>query len=52
MRVTGKPVIAAGGVSNLENLKELKRIGVEGAIIGQALYTGNIDLKAALQLSA
>lgn len=52
MRVTGKPVIAAGGVSNLENLKELKRIGVEGAIIGQALYTGNIDLKAALKIAA
>ena len=50
MRVTGKPVIAAGGVSNLENLKDLKRIGVEGAIIGQALYTGNVDLKAALNL--
>jgi len=51
MRVTGKPVIAAGGVSNLENLKDLKRIGVEGAIIGQALYTGNIDLKEALKMA-
>ena len=50
MRITGKPVIAAGGVSNLDNLKDLKRIGVEGAIIGQALYTGNIDLKEALNL--
>jgi phosphoribosylformimino-5-aminoimidazole carboxamide ribotide isomerase len=44
------PVIAAGGVSSLENLRELRRIGVEGAIIGQALYTGNIDLKQALEL--
>jgi phosphoribosylformimino-5-aminoimidazole carboxamide ribotide isomerase len=45
-----RPVIAAGGVSSLDNLKELKKIGVEGAIIGQALYTGNIDLKLALEL--
>ena len=46
------PVIAAGGVSNIENLKALKKIGVEGAIIGQALYTGNIDLKEALKVAA
>jgi phosphoribosylformimino-5-aminoimidazole carboxamide ribotide isomerase len=45
------PVIAAGGVSSLENLKVLKKIGVEGAIIGQALYTGNIDLKQALEMA-
>jgi phosphoribosylformimino-5-aminoimidazole carboxamide ribotide isomerase len=46
------PVIAAGGVSSLENVKVLKQIGVEGAIIGQALYTGNIDLKEALKIAA
>jgi phosphoribosylformimino-5-aminoimidazole carboxamide ribotide isomerase len=46
------PVIAAGGVSNIENLKALKKIGVEGAIIGQALYTRNIDLKEALKVAA
>jgi phosphoribosylformimino-5-aminoimidazole carboxamide ribotide isomerase len=44
------PVIAAGGVSSLENLLALKKIGVEGAIIGQALYTGHIDLKKALEI--
>jgi phosphoribosylformimino-5-aminoimidazole carboxamide ribotide isomerase len=42
------PVIAAGGVSSLEHLKKLQKIGVEGAIIGKALYTGDIDLKAAI----
>jgi len=42
------PVIAAGGVSSLEHLQGLRRIGVEGAIIGKALYTGDIDLKQAL----
>jgi phosphoribosylformimino-5-aminoimidazole carboxamide ribotide isomerase len=48
---TGLPVIAAGGVSSLEHLEKLKKIGVEGAIIGQALYTGNIDLKKALRVA-
>jgi len=42
------PVIAAGGISSLNHLRILKKIGVEGAIIGKALYTGNIDLKQAL----
>mgnify|MGYP000882396506 CR=1 FL=1 len=45
------PIIAAGGISSVENLKVLKRIGVEGAIIGQALYTGAIDLKQALSVA-
>ena len=42
-------IIAAGGISALEHLKELQKLGVEGAIVGKALYTGNIDLKAALK---
>ncbi|MDD5702059.1 MAG: 1-(5-phosphoribosyl)-5-[(5-phosphoribosylamino)methylideneamino]imidazole-4-carboxamide isomerase [Dehalococcoidales bacterium] len=46
-----RPVIAAGGVSSVENLKVLKKIGVEGAIIGKALYTGDIDLKEALEVA-
>jgi phosphoribosylformimino-5-aminoimidazole carboxamide ribotide isomerase len=45
------PVIAAGGISSLENLRELKRLGVEGAIIGKALYTGDINLKEAVAIS-
>ena len=42
------PVIAAGGVSRLEHLRRLKELGVEGAIIGKALYTGDIDLGDAI----
>lgn len=42
------PVIAAGGISKLEHLKRLKQVGVEGAIIGKALYTGDIDLREAI----
>jgi phosphoribosylformimino-5-aminoimidazole carboxamide ribotide isomerase len=44
------PVIAAGGISKLEHLKRLKQLGVEGAIIGKALYTGDIDLGEAIAL--
>jgi len=44
------PVIAAGGISALSHLKKLKEIGVEGAIVGKALYTGNINLKEALAI--
>lgn len=45
------PVIAAGGISSLEHLRVLRRIGVEGTIIGKALYTGDIDLKKALEVA-
>jgi len=41
-------VIASGGVSEVEHIRRLKLIGVEGVIIGKALYTGALDLKAAL----
>jgi len=54
-RASGLKVIAAGGVSSLEDiraLKELEPLGVEGVIVGQALYTGAVDLKAALTLAA
>lgn len=44
------PVIAAGGISKLNHLKKLKKLGVEGAILGKALYTGDINLKEALSL--
>jgi phosphoribosylformimino-5-aminoimidazole carboxamide ribotide isomerase len=45
---TGLPVIAAGGIASLDHLKRLFRIGVDGAIVGRAFYTGDIDLKEAL----
>ncbi len=43
-----QPVIASGGISSLNHLKMLKQLGVEGAIVGKALYTGDINLKQAL----
>ena len=42
------PILAAGGISSLAHLALLERLGVEGAIVGKALYTGNINLKEAL----
>lgn len=51
VRVVGIPVIASGGVSRLDDIKRLNEIGVEGAIVGKALYTGDLDLRAAYQLA-
>jgi len=48
---TNRPIIASGGVSSLadlEALKELTGIGVEGAIVGKALYAGAFTLSEAL----
>jgi len=42
------PVIAAGGISSLNHLRVLKKLGAEGAIVGKALYTGDINLKQAI----
>jgi phosphoribosylformimino-5-aminoimidazole carboxamide ribotide isomerase len=42
------PVIVAGGISRMEHLSRLKELGAEGAIIGKALYTGDIDLGGAI----
>lgn len=44
---TSLPIIASGGISNIAQLKRLAQIGVEGAIVGRALYTGDVDLEAA-----
>ncbi|NLW74378.1 MAG: 1-(5-phosphoribosyl)-5-[(5-phosphoribosylamino)methylideneamino]imidazole-4-carboxamide isomerase [Clostridiales bacterium] len=41
-------IIASGGVSTLDDLIALSRLGIYGAIIGRALYTGDINLKEAL----
>ena len=45
---TTLPIIASGGISSLSHLKRLSHLGVEGAIVGKALYTGNIRLDEAL----
>ena len=47
--IEGLNVTASGGVSSLEELEELKRIGTRAAILGKALYTGRLDLKTVIQ---
>ena len=42
-------VIAAGGIGGLNDLVALKRVGVEGAVIGKALYEGRFTFKEALK---
>lgn len=43
-------IIASGGIGNIEHIKELLPTGVEGVIVGRALYTGNVDLNEAVKL--
>jgi phosphoribosylformimino-5-aminoimidazole carboxamide ribotide isomerase/phosphoribosylanthranilate isomerase len=50
--VTHKPVIASGGIATLEDISALAQLqssGVEGAIVGKALYAGAFTLEQALQ---
>ncbi len=51
---SGLSVIASGGVSNLDDIRYLKDLeidGVSGIILGKAIYTGAIDLKEALKIA-
>ena len=38
-------LIASGGVSNINDIGELRKIGVDGVIVGKAIYEGKINLK-------
>ena len=50
VKATGLKVIASGGIATLEDLSAVEAIGVEGAIIGKALYIGAIQLGEAVEL--
>jgi phosphoribosylformimino-5-aminoimidazole carboxamide ribotide isomerase len=46
------PVIASGGISNIDDIKNLLNVkNVWGAITGKAIYTGSLDLKEAIKLT-
>ena len=51
-RETGMNLIASGGVSTLEDVIALRDMELYGAIIGKAYYTGAIDLRQALEVTA
>ena len=44
----GRNIIVAGGVSSLDDITRLAKLGVEGVITGMAIYTGVLDLRAAI----
>lgn len=47
------PILASGGISSLEDIRRLREIrGVAGAILGRALYSGTVELGAALKVAA
>ncbi|MGQ9719815.1 MAG: 1-(5-phosphoribosyl)-5-[(5-phosphoribosylamino)methylideneamino]imidazole-4-carboxamide isomerase [Candidatus Jordarchaeum sp.] len=43
-------VVASGGVRNLDDILNLKKIGVSGVVIGKAFFEGTIDLKEAIKM--
>ncbi len=45
---TGLAILASGGISSLDHITELAKIGAEGVIVGRALYTGDLELPAAI----
>ncbi len=48
---TNSSLIASGGISTLEDIAELASLGIEGAIVGKALYAGAFTLQQALELT-
>lgn len=47
-KTVSAPIFVGGGISSINDIKKLKSIGVDGVIIGKALYEGRIDLKEAI----
>lgn len=44
-------VIASGGIKDIGHIKTLKKMGLYGAICGKSIYTGNLDLQEAIELT-
>jgi phosphoribosylformimino-5-aminoimidazole carboxamide ribotide isomerase len=45
------PVIASGGVGNLDHIRQLAKLNVWGAIVGRSLYEGTVDLREAIAIA-
>jgi phosphoribosylformimino-5-aminoimidazole carboxamide ribotide isomerase len=45
LKIPGIKLISSGGISSIEDIKEMDKIGCEGTIIGKAIYEGKITLK-------
>ena len=50
-KIVKSDIIASGGITFLDEIKELNENGVYGAIVGKAIYSGNLDLKEVLEVS-
>lgn len=44
-------IVASGGVSTLDDIKALREMNLYGAIVGKAIYTGDIDLREAIEVA-
>ena len=44
-------IVASGGVSTIEDIKALREMNLYGAIVGKAIYTGDIDLSEAIEVA-
>ncbi len=54
MEKTDKPVVASGGISSLDDIRDLHalvELGLEGAILGKSLYAGRFTLEQALEIA-
>ena len=52
VRAAGLPVIAAGGIATLEDLRGIRELGCEGAVTGSAIWRGRFSLAEAVSLQA
>ena len=48
-KIKGLDITASGGISSIEEIKELNEMNIANAILGKALYTGALDLKQAIE---
>ena len=44
-------IVASGGVSTIDDIKALREMNLYGAIVGKAIYTGDIDLREAIEVA-
>lgn len=49
---TDMDIVASGGVSTYEDIKSLAELDIYGAIVGKAIYTGDIDLEKAISIGS
>ena len=55
MQKTNRPVVASGGISSLQDIRDLRALvgeGLEGAILGKSLYAGKFTLEEALAIAS